>query len=285
MELYTPKFGKLQKRREADIDAISKERKKTRDANNALMRKSLGKSQSAGGFTTGPDMTGFASQLDSYVNRLEESKSHPLEVISVTSKEPLRDDDLTSTMDTYSPQEGNTRDTGTDAMKHINYGQVYGTTDTEGLAVTMGELTTIEQQQRAKADSAVSAITQNRGAAMIAPAGHPGMGNGTYSHQGAAYQGFYTPTNDNRARGENSINAAAQVTKATKSGRFGTGSVAGNRLGNEGSSSAGYNSSAVFDGSDANQFMAGVTSGGVGTTLGGEHAQHGQRGTDLLSLL
>jgi hypothetical protein len=50
MDLYTASFGKLQKQKQEEISKISRERKKLTSERNALIRKGLGKNQSARNF-------------------------------------------------------------------------------------------------------------------------------------------------------------------------------------------------------------------------------------------
>lgn len=50
MDLYTPSFGKLHKQKQDEISKISRERKKINSERNALIRKGLGKNQSARNF-------------------------------------------------------------------------------------------------------------------------------------------------------------------------------------------------------------------------------------------
>jgi hypothetical protein len=50
MDLYTASFGKLQKQKQEEISKISRERKKLQSERNALIRKGLGKNQSARNF-------------------------------------------------------------------------------------------------------------------------------------------------------------------------------------------------------------------------------------------
>lgn len=51
MDLYTASFGKLQKQKQEEISKISRERKKLQSERNALIRKGLGKNQSARNFS------------------------------------------------------------------------------------------------------------------------------------------------------------------------------------------------------------------------------------------
>ena len=224
MELYTPRFGKLMKRREQIIDSVSKERKKIRDANNALIRKGLAKGQSAGGFSVGPNLAGFATNLEDYNDRLEKERNNPLEVASIVSNQPLLGDDLTASISTYSKQQGNTRDKGVDAVAPHQEGQIIGNQTMDGVAAVFGEYNpTAEQRQKLYQDTVLAAKGDRLMGAHAGEAGNDGYAKNPYVSFRDNYTKFYTKENDNKGLGVPSN--PDDVTAASKRGQFQPGQL------------------------------------------------------------
>ena len=189
-----------------------------------MIRKGLAKGQSAGGFSVGPNLTGFATNLEDYNDRLEKQRNNPLEVASVVSNQPLLGDDLIVTVSNYSKQLGNTRDKGVDAMTPQQEGQILGNQTMDGVAAIMGEFNpTAEQKQKLAQDTVLAPKSARLTGAHGGEAGNDGYAKNPYVDFQANIRKFYDKKNDNRGGGVPSN--PNDVTAASKRGQFQPGQL------------------------------------------------------------
>jgi hypothetical protein len=86
MDLYTSRFGKLQKQKENIIAQVSREKKKMRDQRNALIRKGMGKAATGGNFgnviNQYGDVMRLAAQTNQLMSTMQKGESDPTWVVA-----------------------------------------------------------------------------------------------------------------------------------------------------------------------------------------------------------
>ena len=99
MDLYTARFGKLQKQQEDIIARVTRERQKMRDQQNDLIRKGLGKGASGGGFSSAlspfGNFMGGASKFNEMIGHVETTsfeRGQSEAVFDVVSSDQLTED-------------------------------------------------------------------------------------------------------------------------------------------------------------------------------------------------
>lgn len=100
LDLYTASFGKLQKQKEDEISKMSRERQKLKDEKNALIRKGLGKYQTAENYKIIYDNLSMISKTidagTSVINEIQQRSTPPTQLVAtvITDKQENYSSDL-----------------------------------------------------------------------------------------------------------------------------------------------------------------------------------------------
>ena len=215
MELYTPRFGKMQKQRKEALDKQSREKKKQRDFNNELRRRGLAKWQSRGGFSVDPSLANMAGVSESILSSFEKKPSKNLEVASVSYDDPLRMPDVVQGKGYEDLQPRRTEGLAGATAGDTAFGNVQQSItnqDMGSLMAARARLISPEQQQRLHQDNVVVDNAKARIAVSNA-ARAAGMAGKPYMDSTARKINFYQKAYDNVGGGQPSDPSA--VTKNT----------------------------------------------------------------------
>ena len=214
MELYTPRFGKMQKQRKEALDKQSREKKKQRDFNNELRRRGLAKWQSRGGFSVDPSLANMAGVSESILSSFEKKPSKNLEVASVSYDDPLRMPDVVQGKgyEDLRPRRTEGLGTTTNETAFGNVQQSITNQDMGSFLAAQARVISPEMKQRLHQDNVVVDNAKARIAVSNA-ARAAGMAGKPYMDLTAKKINFYQKAYDNVGGGQPSDPSA--VTKNT----------------------------------------------------------------------
>ena len=157
MDLYTSRFGKLDKQKEIALGKFARERQKMRDERNALIRKGMGKSRS---------QVNFIDEFDKFDSLINISDS-------MSSKIP-GPPTPTSTVITATKVVSDRLDGENNVVADTSYGTEGSTQSAENISNTIGTFADQKSARTAHADTAVSKITDEK-APIADDSHHPKM--------------------------------------------------------------------------------------------------------------
>ena len=220
MDLYTPRFGKLQKQRKEALDRQSREKRKQRDFNNELRRRGLAKWQSRGAFSVDRSLGAMAGVSEALLKAFEKGPGKNLEIASLSYDDPFRMPDVIQGRayeDLRPRQTDGLTGENVDDTAFGNNQQNIANQNVETFLQAQARVISPEMKQRLHQDNIVIDQSKGRVAVSNSPSA-AGIAGKPYLNATAGRRNYYVKALDNAGGGQPSD--PSSVSKASAQAGF-----------------------------------------------------------------